>query len=189
MMLSVRALGPLRGTLGIWLRYQSFTVANQRLNEILELPCEVDEGKPDLPPVSQCLELRNITIKHGEGDPQFSELSLRVEAGQCIAIRGDSGSGKTTLMSLLSGMELPDSGEVLMDGRSAKEFNSDSIHRQIALSPQAGTLIAGTILENMTMFDHKLENKALEIAKEIGLDHLVAGLKLGYEMPLGEGGS
>lgn len=188
MMLSVRALAPLRSALSVWLRYQSFTAANQRLNEILELPCENDEGKPDLPPVSIGLELRGITIKHGEGVPLFSELSLRVDAGQCIAIQGDSGSGKTILMSLLSSMELPDLGEVLVDGRAFNEFNADSAHKQIALLPQAGTLVAGTILENMTMFDPKLESRALEIAKEMGLDHVVAGLKLGYDMPLGEGG-
>ena len=187
MMLSVRALAPLRSALSVWIRYQSFTVANQRLNEMLELPCETDEGKPDLSPVSQGLELRNITIRHGEGNQLFSELSLRVNAGQCIGIRGDSGSGKTTLMSLLSGMELPDSGEVLVDGRAIKDFNSDSVHKQIALLPQIGTLVAGTILENMTMFDPELERRALEIAKEMGLDHAVAGLKLGYDTPLGEG--
>jgi ATP-binding cassette subfamily B protein len=188
MMLSVRALAPLRSTLSVWLRYQSFTAANQRLNEILELPCEVDEGKPDLPPISQALELRGISVKRGEDTSLFSALSLRVEAGQCIAIRGDSGSGKTTLMSLLSGMEIPDSGEVLVDGKSIRQFNSDSVHKQIALLPQAGTLVTGSILENMTMFDPKLESKALAIAKEMGLDQVVAGLKLGYDMPLGEGG-
>jgi ATP-binding cassette subfamily B protein len=188
MMLSVRALAPLRSTLSVWLRYQSFSAANKRLNEILDLPCETDEGKPDFPAVKKGLELRSITIKHGENVALFSELSLSVAAGQCIAIRGDSGSGKSTLMSLLSGMELPDSGQVLVDGRLFKDFNSDSVHKQIALLPQAGSLVTGTILENMTMFDPKLENKALEIAKEMGLDHVVAGLKLGYDMPLGEGG-
>ena len=187
MMLSVRALAPLRKALSVWLRYQSFTAANQRLNEVLELPCENDAGKPDLPPVSQSLELRGITVKHGEHPPLFSELSLRVDAGQCIAIRGDSGSGKTTLMSLLCSMELPDSGEVLVDGRATNEFNSDSVHKQIALLPQVGALITGTILENMTMFNPKLEGKALEIAGEMGLDRVVAGMKLGYDTQLGEG--
>ena len=188
MMLSVRALAPLRSALSVWLRYQTFTAANQRLNEIMELPCEIDEGKPELPPVIHSLELRGITIRHGSDGAIFSDLSLQVNIGECIAIRGDSGCGKSTLMSLLCGMEQPDLGKVLIDGRALTEFHSDSVHKQIALLPQAGTLLAGTILENMTMFDHKLESKALEIAKEIGLDHAVAGLKLGYDMPLGEGG-
>lgn len=188
MMLSVRSLAPLRSTMSVWLRYQSFIAAHQRLTEILELPCENEEGKPDLPAVSKGLELRGVTFCHGGDTPHFSGFSLQVDAGQCICIRGDSGSGKSTLMSLLNGMEQPDTGEMLFDGRALKDFNSDSIHKQIALLPQAGTLVAGTILENMTMFDHKLEHKALEISREIGLDGMVAGLKLGYDMPLGEGG-
>ena len=187
MMLSVRALAPLRSLLSVWLRYQSFAAANQRLNEILELPCDSDEGKPDLPTVSTCLELNNVTVNHSGNDPVLSELSLRIEAGQYIGILGDSGAGKTTLMSILSGIEQPDSGEVLVDGLTLSEFNSDSVHKQIALLPQVGTLVSGTILENLTMFDPKLASKALEIAREMGLDRVISGLKLGYDMPLGEG--
>jgi len=188
MMLSVRALNPLRKALSVWLRYQSFVAANQRLNEIMALPFDTDEGKPDLPPVVQCIELLDINITHSDKGSLFNGLSLRVERGQCIAIQGGSGSGKTTLMSLLSGMEKPDSGKVLVDGRVLTEFNSDSIHKQLAMMPQVGSLVAGTILENLTMFDPALDLKALEIAKEMGLDLVVAGLKLGYDMPLGGGG-
>ncbi len=187
MLLSVRSLQPLRRSLTIWLRYQAFVSARARLKEIADMPCADDRTKPDLPPVREGMELQGITLGREGGVPFFRELSLRVRAGECVAIRGGSGSGKTSLLSLINGMEQPESGSVLIDGRRLDEFNADSVQRQIALLSQTGSLVAGTILENMTMFDKRLNQAALDIARQLGLDRIVAGMKLGYETPLGEG--
>jgi ATP-binding cassette subfamily B protein len=187
MMLSVRALQPLRRGLTVWMRYQSFVAAHDRLNEISKMPCEDSSGKPPMPPLEKSLELRNITLTHSGSAPLFSNLSLTVEAGQYIAIRGDSGSGKTSLLSMMNGLVNPDSGEIWVDGQALGSFASDSVHRQIALLPQTGTIVTGNILENMTMFDASLNQDALQIAHRLGLDRIVSGMKLGYETPLGEG--
>lgn len=187
MMLSIRALQPMRRALTVWMRYQSFAAAQARLNELAEMPFEDDGGKPGLGPVRESLELRNISLAFGRGAKLFADLSLRVEAGRFVVIRGESGSGKSSLMSLMNGLVRPDAGEVLVDGRPLESFSVDSVHREIALLPQTGTIISGNILENLTMFDRSLSREALEIAGKLGLDRIVAGMKLGYETPLGEG--
>ena len=187
MMLSVRSLAPLRRGLSVWLRYQGFTAADRRLNDLMALPVMHEEGKPALPPIEQGLELRDIDVHHDNSDaPIFSGLSLKIAKGECIAIRGESGSGKTTLMSLLSGLESADGGEVLVDGRPLADFSADTFHRRIALLPQSGTVVSGTILENLTMYDDALNDRALAVAKELGLDTIVSGMKFGYETRLGE---
>ncbi|MDP2793786.1 MAG: ATP-binding cassette domain-containing protein [Sulfurisoma sp.] len=186
MMLSVRALQPLRRCLTVWLRYQAFVEAQARLKEVAAMPCVDDRANPVMPPVREGIELRGVTLGREGGIPFFREISLRVRAGECLAIRGDSGSGKTTLLSLMNGLEQPESGAVLVDGRRLDEFNADSVQRQIAMLPQTGTVITGTILENMTMFDNHLNKAAIDIAHQMGLDRLVAGMKLGYETRLGE---
>jgi len=210
MMLSVRALQPLRRGLAVWMRYQSFVAAHERLNAVLNMPYEADEGKPAIPPIGNSLELRNVTLTHedaqlvsnvplttshihGGGQSRrtdtelFSNLSLTIAARESIAIRGESGSGKTTLLSLMNGMQRPDSGEILVDGVPLNNFNSDSVYKEIALLPQTGTIVTGNILENLTMFDASLNEEALKLAQKLGLDRIVAGMKLGYETPLGEG--
>lgn len=187
MMLSVRALQPLVRSLSVWLRYQSFDAAHKRLEEVMNLPCEDNHGKAELQYIQKEVTLRDVNLSHEGGAPLFRNLSLQVKAGECIAIRGDSGSGKTTLLSMMDGLVKPDSGEILLDGVPVEEFASDSIPRQIAFLPQSGSVVAGTILENMTMFDQSLNHEALRIARELGLDRVVAGMKLGYETPLGEG--
>ncbi|WP_206047086.1 peptidase domain-containing ABC transporter, partial [Noviherbaspirillum denitrificans] len=187
MMLSVRALQPLRRSLSVWLRYQAFLSAQQRLDDIMHMPVQGSEDKPALPPVMQGLELRDVSLRHGNAPALFSRLSLSMKAGECIAIQGGSGSGKTSLLSLLNALEAPDQGTILIDGRPIREFALDSIHKEIAFLPQSGQILSGTILENMTTFDSSLNPAALAIAKEMGLDHVVAGMKTGYQTPLGEG--
>lgn len=188
MMLSIRALQPLRRSLSVWLRYQSFVSAQQRLDDIMAMPYEDGTDLPPLEPVRQGIELRDITLHHGAQRPLFSGLSLTIPAGQCVAIQGDSGSGKTSLLSLVNGLERPDQGHVLLDGVPVGACAPDSIHKEIAFLPQAGKIMAGTILENLTMFDPRLNQAALNVAREMGLDRMVAGMKAGYETPLGEGG-
>ena len=188
MMLAVRALQPLRRSLTVWLRYQAFVAAQARLKDIADMPCVDDQAKPALPPVRTGIELRGVTLgRDGDGDiPFFRDVSLQIKAGECLAISGDSGSGKTSLLSLMNGLEPADSGTVLVDGHPLDEFNADSVQRQVALLPQTGTIISGTILENMTMFDERLNQAVIDIAQQMGLDHIVAGMKLGYETRLGE---
>ncbi|MDZ4200745.1 MAG: ATP-binding cassette domain-containing protein [Gallionella sp.] len=210
MLLSVRALQPLRRSLSVWMRYQFFVAANKRLNEVLEMPYEDDSGKADITPVARELELRNISLTHEtdsilsnisltqktvfggeiqkrETPPLFSNISLTVKAGECIGIHGASGSGKSSFLSLMNGTTRPSSGEVLVDGSPISNFVSDSVQREISLLPQTGSVVAGTILENLTMFDPALNQDALQLSRELGLDKYVAGMKLGYETTIGEG--
>jgi len=187
MMLSVRALAPLRRGMTVWMTYQSFVSAHTRLSEVFKMPYEDDTGKPVIAPLSQGLELRNITLKHSGGKPLFADLSFSVQVGQCVAIKGESGSGKSSLMSLMNGLVRPDVGEVLIDGVPLTTYAVDSVQKEIALLPQTSTIVSGNILENMTMFDASLNEEALRIASRLGLDAVVAGMKLGYETQLGQG--
>lgn len=210
MLLSVRALQPLRRTLSVWMRYQFFVAANKRLNEVLEMPYEDDSANSPIPPVVRGLELRNISLTHEsdaiqsnlsltrkaafggevqrrEKAPLFSGLSLTVEAGACIGIRGASGSGKSSLLSLLNGTTRPSSGDVLADGIPIANFVTDSVQREISILPQSGSVVAGTILQNLTMFEPSLDGDAMQLSHTLGLDRYVASMRLGYETMIGEG--
>jgi ATP-binding cassette subfamily B protein len=187
MLLSTRALLPLRRSLAVWLRYQSFVAAEERLAGIMDMPYEESASLPPLPPLAQALELRDVRLVHDDGRVLFDGLSLTVPAGQCIAIQGESGSGKSSLLSLVNGLERPDSGQVLLDGRPLAASAPDSIHTQLAYLPQVPQILAGTILDNLTMFEPALNQRALAMARELGLDRVVAGMKGGYQTVLGEG--
>lgn len=187
MMLSVRSLQPLRRGLTVWMRYQSFVEARQSLREVHEMPFCGDSGKPELPQVVDGIELKSVRLGRGNGELILDGIDIEIQAGECVLIQGGSGSGKSSLLSVMAGMVAPDGGEVLIDGRGIAEFSADSVQREIGLLPQKGGLITGTILENMTMFDKRLNKAALDIAGQLGLDEVIATMKLGYETPLSEG--
>ena len=67
------------------------------------------------------VQVKNITKSFGNGDNRTEVLkgiSLKVEDGDFVVILGASGSGKSTLLNVMSGLEKPDGGEVLYDGRN-----------------------------------------------------------------------
>jgi ATP-binding cassette subfamily B protein len=187
MLLSVRALRPLRRSLKAWVHFQAYRTAQERLQEIEVMPAGESQTNRQMPALRQGIELRDLKVINQEGKPVLDGLSMTVRAGECVAIRGESGSGKTCLMTMLNGLDSPGSGEVLLDGVPIADFDTDSVQGRIALLPQKNSILAGTILENITMFDESRNEAAIDIAKQLGLDQIVAGLKLGYETPLGEG--
>ncbi|MDR3417650.1 MAG: ATP-binding cassette domain-containing protein [Nevskia sp.] len=97
-------------------------------------------------------------INTGGGDllSILDGLSLRVLAGESVAIVGASGSGKTTLLSLLAGLDLPTAGEIRLDGRSLTELDEDGRARlragRVGFVFQSFQLLSGlTALENVML--------------------------------------
>jgi len=187
MLLSVRTLQPLNRAMNIWMRYQNFVAANDRLNKLMALPSMSDKRKELAGSVQTALELQDVTLTFDNGKTIFSNLNLSIRAGEIIAIRGESGSGKSSLLNLMNGLLQPSKGKVLVDGQALDQLDPDSVFRKIAMLPQNGSIVVGSILENLTMFDSSLNASALELAGRLGLDRSVASMKMGYETHLGEG--
>jgi ATP-binding cassette subfamily C protein LapB len=187
-LLAGRAMSPLQKALGVWTRFQSFILARQRLDGVFQLPREAPEGLPRLPGVKGSLELESVSFRFDEKLPLVIEdASIRIEAGECIAIAGGNGSGKTTLLTLMQGALRPTSGRMLIDGEDVRNFEPQSVRDQIAYLPQSGVLFQGTILQNITMFRPEFDDVAVETAGLLGLDEVVATMAMGYDSPVGDG--
>ena len=75
------------------------------------------------------LELHNVSKTFGEGPAEVHALrnvDLSVEAGEMVAVMGASGSGKTTLLTIAGSLEVPTSGEVLVDGRPLSRLSRNA---------------------------------------------------------------
>ena len=151
---------------------------------------EVSLGKKNIRKVEGNIEFKNVTYRypHTEEDV-IKNFSLSVKKGECIAFVGPSGGGKTTLTNLITGLLLPTSGDVLIDGESTKDINLSDYRHNIAVVPQTSILFYGSIKDNVTYgletFD---EEKLNEVIKEANLTELIDSLPDGLNTIIGEHG-
>lgn len=81
----------------------------------------------------------------------LSGLSFKIEAGQTVALVGPSGAGKSTIVQMLLGAYLPEKGDVLVDGKSLKDYNIDSLRQFIGYVPQQIDPFDDTIRANIEL--------------------------------------
>ena len=186
-LLAGRALQPLQRAIGIWNRFQTFSLARDRLREMFDLEVEAQSGLPPLPPIAGQLELRNLSFRYGDKMPWIlKDVSLTIAPGECIAIVGGNGSGKTTLLALMQGTLAPTVGRVLADGMDLQAHDPHTVRTQLAYLPQHGMLFQGTILQNITMYRPELDMAAMDVADALGLDEVVATMAQGYDTSVGD---
>ncbi len=187
-MLAGRAMQPLQRAVGIWTRFQTISLARERLNKVFALKAESPMGLPQIPPIRGAVELRKVRFGYGDELPDiFHGIDLKVAAGEAVGIVGGNASGKTTLLYLMMGGLQPSAGKVLIDDLDLAEYDPVSVRSQIAYLPQHGTLFNGTILENITMFRPDRAEAALDMARFLGLDAVVAHMPKGYETEVATG--
>lgn len=150
----------------------------------------VPEG--DLPAVLQG-NLRLIDVSFGysrRSDPVISGINLEIEPGRRVALVGPSGCGKSTVSRLVTGLYAPWDGEVLIDGRTRAQHARDVLTDQVSLVDQDVTIFAGTIRENVTLWDTSIPDRDVLAAIEdaqLGAD--VARRPGGLDAVLDEGGA
>jgi len=123
---------------------------------------------------------KSYTIDH-RSIPVLVDVSLSVETGAFIVISGSSGSGKTTLLTLLSGLDQPTGGEIVIDGRAITGASEDELaplrRSTIGFVFQSFHLVPSmTALENV-MFpaelvgDSKAASRAQQLLERVGMAH------------------
>ena len=137
------------------------------------------------------IELRNVTFGYRPNHPPLIEdLNLTIEPGQRVAIIGPTGSGKSTLVKVLTGEYALWSGEVLFDGVPSGELPRRVLTGSVGIVDQQIQLFAGTVRENLAMWDQTVPDYRLVAAARDALIHdEIVSRPLGYESPVEEGGS
>ena len=126
-------------------------------------------------------------------DPKARVLNgvdLTVRQGETVALVGESGSGKTTIVNMLIGFYLPDSGQVLVDGRDITKLDLHSYRRFLSVVPQNTILFSGTIAENITYGRPDITPERLDEAiRAARLEGVIASLPDGLNTNVGEHGA
>ncbi|BBH19963.1 ABC transporter ATP-binding protein [Paenibacillus baekrokdamisoli] len=104
------------------------------------------------------IEVRGL-VKEINGNPILNDLSFILEPGSMYGIIGPNGVGKSTLLHLLSGVDKPTSGEVLLEGRVASSYNRKEVAKWVAVLQQGGLGSVGfTVREVVAMGRYPFQN-------------------------------
>lgn len=137
------------------------------------------------------IELRNLSFRYSPSEPFVIDgMNLVVEPGEHVAITGPSGGGKSTLLKLLLGLVEPEHGEVLVDSQPLADFGYKNFHDQIGAVLQEDNLFAGTLAENIALFDDSPDmDRIMQAADAAAVAQDVAAMPMGYETLVGDMGS
>ncbi|HEY2679208.1 MAG TPA: ABC transporter ATP-binding protein [Steroidobacteraceae bacterium] len=138
------------------------------------------------------IRLCDVSFRYSsELPPVLSDVSLVIPVGAIVGFKGANGSGKTTLLDVVSGLLMPHSGHVEVDGMRLRSENTRSWQSSIAYVPQHLFLLEASLAENIAFgvprarIDHDRLRRAAHMAC---LADCIAGFPAGYEERIGQGG-
>jgi ATP-binding cassette subfamily B protein len=166
---------------------QSATAALEKLSGVLdERPALAEPERPT--PLARDggrargqLDLRAVSFGYRSGRPILSELTLRVPAGQTVALVGATGAGKSTIAKLVARFHDPVDGVVALDGVDLREIADAELRRGVVMVTQENYLFSGTVAENIAFGRPGAAHPDIEdAARAIGAHEFIAALPDGY---------
>jgi ATP-binding cassette subfamily B protein len=170
--------------------FQQGQASLQRLLAIEVEPVE-DPDRSDaraLGAVRGQLQLQGVSFGYDGRTTVLHDLNLAVEPGQVLALVGPSGAGKSTLFSLLLRFNIPQRGQVLLDGHDLADLRAGELRRRVALVPQQSPVFSGTIAEAIRFGRPASAEELRTAARLANADGFIEALADGYESRLEERG-
>ena len=141
-------------------------------------------------PIKGDIEFTNVDFMYPDGDEYVLEnFSLKIPFGSNIAIVGETGAGKSTLVNLVCRFFEPTRGQVLIDGRDARERSQLWLHSAIGYVLQTPHLFSGTVRENLLYGNPNATDEQIDRALElVSAKEVVSRMEKGLDSDVGEGG-
>ena len=183
---AIRALGTLNAVV-----QEGFAVL-ERVFVILDTEETVTAAldAPALEVTSGAVMLDGVSFAYPDGSVALSDITLRAEPGQTIALVGPSGSGKSTLLNLLPRLYDVQSGTIAIDGTDIRAVSLSSLRAAMALVSQDVTLFDDSVRANIGFGDLDADEAAIIAAAKAADAHdFIMALPGGYDSPVGPRGS
>jgi len=193
MAVPVRAFGWVLGELPRGL------VGYERIARVLDADDELPPGSTSLPAGERGVAVRmegvGLSVPSALGPQRLlHDVDLEVAPGRTVAVVGPTGSGKTTTVQLLSRLQDPTEGRVLLDGVDVRELDPASLTAQVALVAQQAFVFEDTVRGNVTLADPgdpgaPDDDAVWEALRLARVDDVVRALPGGLDAPPGERGA
>ncbi len=192
-------LGPVNSLVSFSSTLQELEGDLNRLDDVLQNPIDPEADRKDtgyrIDQDSFRLQgdvvIDNLTFGYSRLDgPLIENFSLTVKPGERVALVGGSGSGKSTLAKLVCGLYEPWSGEIRFDGRPRSQLPRSVLANSVAMVEQDIFLFAGTVSENLTLWDDTVPRQDIvQACQDAAINDLVLLMPGGYDAELIEAGA
>lgn len=183
--------GPVRSLAQINDTIQRSLAAAERIFEILDEEPQIKDA-PDaieLPRVQGRVEFDHVDFSYGGEDEVLTDICIKAEPGQIVALVGRSGAGKTSIVNLIPRFYDPNAGRILIDGFDIRQVTQKSLRRQIAMVLQDTFLFNGTIKENIRYGKlDATDEEIAEAARAANAAEFIEQMPQGYDTEIGERG-
>jgi ATP-binding cassette, subfamily B, bacterial MsbA len=161
-----------------------------RVEEILDAPVAIQNSADAVPlnSFNNCIEYKNVSFSYGD-KTVLQNISINIEKGKTVALVGSSGAGKSTLVDLLPRFHDVTDGEICIDGINIKEYNIESLRRQMSFVTQEPVLFNDTIAANIALGNPNATMQQIEAAAKIANAHsFIQQKEQGYQTVIGDRG-
>lgn len=178
---------PLRAIATSWAAWHDVDASLQRFAEVVNAPTAAPAGDVDTAPFNEALTLRDLHFSWGE-HAVLRGATLSIAPGEVVALRGENGGGKSTLIALMLGFVAPTAGTIELDGRDITRLTESARRSIFAVAPQHGTLVPGSILDNVRFARPDATLDEVHAALRRSIADFVFELPDGIDTRVGEGG-
>ncbi|MBI1321198.1 MAG: ATP-binding cassette domain-containing protein [Candidatus Hydrogenedens sp.] len=189
---------PVLQMVNLWSQLQEVRISVDRVGEYLEKEPEMeivstpDKMRMAVGQLDGLIEFKNINFSYRTGKDTkniMENFNLVIQPGEKVAFVGPAGCGKSTIAKMVLGFNVPQSGQLTIDGKPVNQMDVSSLRRNIGVVLQDSFLFAGTVAENIAFGDPEPDMQTVqEVARLAGAEEFIIRLPLGYQTLIGEKG-
>ncbi len=195
---------PISSLARIFADLQSSQAAAERVVTLIETEPEIadseeikakygdsfDPKRENWPDIKGDIEFENVSFRYGGGEKVLEDFSLKVRAGETIALVGETGSGKSTIVNLICRFYEPTKGRILIDGVDYRQRSQLWLQSHLGYVLQQPHLFSGTIRENIRYGRlDATDEEVAEAARMVDAEDFILRFEKGYDTDVGEGGN
>jgi ATP-binding cassette subfamily B protein len=177
---------PIRQLSVLWANFQVALAGWDRISQILTLRSDLSIlPAPAAAATDSLIEFRDVHFRYPDSKPVLHNVNFNLERGKTYALVGPTGGGKTTTASLIARLYDPTEGQVLLEGKDIRSYNSAERSSRIGFILQEPFLFTGTVKENILYGNAEYadySNEALlTVIREANLESLLARFEQGLD--------
>ncbi|MGZ9221315.1 MAG: ABC transporter ATP-binding protein, partial [Anaerolineales bacterium] len=183
---------PIQDLARVYAEMQHSIASAERIFKLADTPPEVHDRSEAIEAETLMgeIEFDHVDFYYEDRKPVLTDFSLKVKAGEMIALVGPTGGGKSTLVNLLCRFYEPRAGVIRINGHDYMDYKLASIHSRIGIVLQTPHLFSGSVRDNIRYGRLNASDEEIsEAAKIAGAHDFIVTLEKGYDQNVGEGGN